>query len=95
MAKGVKTGGRQKGTPNKITASAREAFQHAFNTIGGHEALAQWAKKNPSDFFKLYARLISQDLNLGGQKDNPVSFNLAQRLDEAIMAREAARARPR
>ena len=53
-----KTGGRQKGTPNKLTKSAREAFQHAFDALGGAEALTDWAQKQPSEFYRLYGRLI-------------------------------------
>ena len=53
-----KTGGRQKGTPNKLTATVRENFIAAFNRIGGHHALAEWAEANRTEFYKLYARLI-------------------------------------
>lgn len=35
MAKGVKTGGRQKGTPNKLTSAAREAFLATFGNLEG------------------------------------------------------------
>lgn len=50
--------GRKPGVPNKLTKSAREAFQLAFEKNGGGAALARWAKKNPTEFYKLYARLI-------------------------------------
>src|SRR5438067_11440276 len=33
MAQGVKTGGRQKGVPNKITGEAREVFRRMFNSL--------------------------------------------------------------
>ena len=56
--KGKKTGGRQAGTPNKLTKSAREAFQLAFDGIGGAVTLVAWAQANPTEFYKLYARLI-------------------------------------
>lgn len=62
-AKGAKkTGGRKAGTPNKMTTTAKEAFQAAFDHIGGMHGLATWAKGNPGDFYKLYARLIPVDL---------------------------------
>jgi hypothetical protein len=32
-----KVGGRQIGTPNKLSLSAKEAFQHAFEANGGVE----------------------------------------------------------
>ena len=56
--KGKKTGGRVKGTPNKLTTSASEAFQHAFHVLGGSEHLTAWARAQPTEFYKLYARLI-------------------------------------
>jgi hypothetical protein len=34
------------------------AFQRAFELIGGIPRLALWAHDNPTDFYKLYARLL-------------------------------------
>ena len=34
------------------------AFQDAFELIGGVPRLAHWADSHPTDFFKLYARLL-------------------------------------
>ncbi len=56
-------GGRKVGAVNKITASAKEAFALAFEGMGGVSGLTEWAKANPSDFFKLYARLIPVELS--------------------------------
>lgn len=58
MAKGKKTGGRKAGQKNTLTKSAREAFQLAFQRMGGPSALTAWAEANPTEFYKLYARLI-------------------------------------
>lgn len=55
---GERRGGRQPGTPNKLTANAREAFQSAFDSIGGPDRLAGWARENETEFYKLFARLI-------------------------------------
>ena len=63
MANGYKTGGRVKGTPNKATVAAKTAFQMAFDGVGGAEALIAWARDNPTDFYKLYSKLIPQDVN--------------------------------
>jgi hypothetical protein len=50
--KGVpKMGGRQKGTPNRLTTTFREAVILAFDRIGGHQAFAQWAAENPTEFY--------------------------------------------
>lgn len=58
--------GRPPGATNKTTRSAREAFQHAFDKIGGAERLALWAKDNEAEFYKLYGRLIPVDVNASG-----------------------------
>lgn len=50
--------GRPKGAVNKTTKSAREAFQFAFEGLGGYAKLQEWATANPTEFYKLYARLI-------------------------------------
>ena len=50
--------GRVAGVPNKLTKSAREAFQLAFEGMGGYPKLQAWALDNPTEFYKLYARLI-------------------------------------
>ena len=56
--------GRPKGVPNKFTMNAKEAFQHAFDTIGGADALAKWAELNKTDFFKIYSKLIPTDVKI-------------------------------
>jgi hypothetical protein len=60
MPKGRKYGGRRKGTPNKATASVKAAFVEAFDELGGVAALVRWAKKNPTEFYKLCGRLLPQ-----------------------------------
>ena len=58
-----KIGGRQAGTPNKTTIAAKEAFQLAFDKIGGADGLADWASNNQGDFYRLYGRLIPVEAN--------------------------------
>lgn len=50
--------GRVKGSANKSTIAAREMFQRAAQGLGGLPALIDWAKDEPGEFWKLYARLI-------------------------------------
>jgi hypothetical protein len=48
-----------------------EAFTHAFEMIGGVPRLALWAHQHPTDFFKLYAKLLpstADDLQDATQK---------------------------
>lgn len=62
MAKGVKTGGRQKGTPNKATAEVKTALQEAFEHKGGVPALVAWADENPTEFYKLWAKMLPHEV---------------------------------
>lgn len=78
--------GRPAGTPNKTTMAAREAFQAAFDRIGGVERLGTWAEENPTEFYKLYGRLIPVDVNA----QHGVTDTFAKVLEEI-----AARGRPR
>jgi len=64
--------GRHKGVPNKATQSAREAFNLAFQGIGGAKALEAWAGENTTEFFKLYARLIPVE-HVGEGGEGPIS----------------------
>lgn len=63
MAAGHKTGGRQKGTPNKSTAAVKEALSLAFDGMGGVEQLQTWAQGNPTEFYKLWVKMLPQDVN--------------------------------
>src|SRR5688500_17505941 len=46
------------------SARAAEAFQQAFEIIGGIPRLAIWADANPDKFFPLYARMMTQTIDL-------------------------------
>jgi len=58
-----KTGGRKKGTPNRAGVEVKAALEKAFTTIGGHAALARWARQNPTEFYKLWSKLLPKDIN--------------------------------
>lgn len=63
MAKGRKTGGRQKGTPNVATRTVREAFVEAFALVNqGPTALGVWGRENPDKFYALSTKLIPTDI---------------------------------
>lgn len=58
-----KTGGRQVGVPNRLTTAFRQAVQHVYDDIGGHEAFSRWAKANPTEFYRIAARLIPTEMH--------------------------------
>jgi len=71
--------GRPAGTPNKSTMAAKTAFQMAFDKLGGWERLAEWAgsdNDNLREFYKLYSKLIPQDVTSGGDKLPAVTINV-------------------
>lgn len=57
-------GGRQKGTPNKMTADLREAIQGAFVQAGGQKYLQKVAEDDPRTFCKLLGMTLPKDVNL-------------------------------
>jgi hypothetical protein len=74
MAQGVKTGGRQKGTPNKITAFLKDAIlqaaeaAHDGGTVG---YLTEQANANPAAFMTLLGKVLPMQVEGG---ENPVSI---------------------
>lgn len=82
---GERRGGRKKGTPNKLTASVKEAFEIAFNELQQERGvrLTDWARKNTTEFYKLAARLIptgDDPLSSAGLTVNMAQFSLADGL---------------
>ncbi len=73
---GKKFGGRQKGTPNKTTASVKEAMQLAFEGIGGVPRLQAWAAENPDEFYKLWAKLIPTEVKTEVSGANGAPFTI-------------------
>lgn len=57
-----KSGGRAPGVPNKFTASFREAVLFVYQGIGGHEAFLKWARENPTEYYRIAARLIPAEM---------------------------------
>lgn len=62
MALGRKTGGRVKGVPNKNTTAVKEALQAAFEGIGGVKRLIAWAQEEPTEFYKLWSKILPQEI---------------------------------
>lgn len=63
MAAGRKTGGRKAGTPNKKTSEVKAALAVAFDSLGGVTALTEWAREEPTEFYKLWAKMLPAELN--------------------------------
>lgn len=59
---GERRGGRQKGTPNKTSASVKAALAQAFDEGGGVPALVKWMKDNRTEFYKIWSRLLPTEV---------------------------------
>lgn len=56
--KGVKTGGRGKGTPNVATKELKDMILGALDKAGGLEYLKRQAEENPSAFMTLVGKVL-------------------------------------
>lgn len=63
MAAGHKTGGRQKGTPNKVTAEIKDMIAEALSNKGGVKYLERQAEENPTAFLTLVGKIVPMQLN--------------------------------
>lgn len=91
MARGKKTGGRRRGSLNKTTLSVKAALIEAFEEMGGVAALVRWGKKNPSQFYALWGRLLPQEVKseLSGPEGGPIQHEFIDTLtpDDIFAAR--------
>lgn len=74
MAAGRKTGGRKKGTPNKVTADVKRAILDAFETAGAADYLAKVASEDPRTFCALLGKVLP--LQVSGDPDNPIKHRI-------------------
>ena len=63
--------------------TARSAFKAAFDLIGGSEALAAWAMDKPTEFYRLFARLIPLSADAGAAVD-PLEVEIVRFSDPDI-----------
>ncbi len=77
--KGNKEGkGRGKGTQNKHTIAFKQLLTTTYLALekkNGH-GLQKWAEKNPSDFYKICARLIPSEIELGVPEDKTFTLKI-------------------
>jgi hypothetical protein len=76
MPKGKKYGGRTKGTPNKFTKTVKEALQEAFEHLqtSPEANLKTWGENNPTEFYKLAAKLIPVQTQVTGLNGNAIQI---------------------
>lgn len=74
-----KTGGRVKGTPNKLTRTALEAISFAAEELGGGERLVEWVKESKDNekvfWGSVYPKLLP--LQLTGANGGPIQGDIS------------------
>ena len=74
MTQGYKTGGRQKGTPNKENRLLREMILQALDEQdgGGVEYLKKQASDNPASFMTILGKILPTQIS--GDDENPLTI---------------------
>ena len=70
--------GRKKGTPNKVSKSAKEAYVEVFERLGGADGLFTWARQDPGnlrDFYNWHSNKL-----IPTEKDVRVEIGDAEKL---------------
>lgn len=70
--KGVKTGGRVVGTPNKVNKALKDMILQSLDDAGGLAYLTAQAHENPKTFLLLLGRVLP--LQVTGEGDKPIEF---------------------
>ena len=69
-----KTGGRLKGTPNKVTTLAKDAIAAAAERLGGINRLVEWVRTDPANerifWSTIYTKLLP--LQVSGDPTAPL-----------------------
>lgn len=65
--------GRPKGVKNKTSKQAKENIEAVFVRLGSTSAMAEWARENKTEFYKIYARLLPVE---GPGKDGAHRFEV-------------------
>jgi hypothetical protein len=80
MALGRKTGGRQKGTPNKLTGNLKEQILEAASRAGGGDIatyLHTQAIENPGPFMALLGKVLPMQVT--GEDGGAIQLETIQR----------------
>lgn len=77
---GMKFGGRQKGTPNKVTLDLRNMILDVVDQMGGAERLKEWASSSKiaeqAFWTQVVPRILPKEVNVGGQPGNPLNLGI-------------------
>ena len=81
MAVGFKTGGRVKGTPNKVTGDLKAMILGALDKAGGLDYLADQAIENPGPFMTLVGKVLPHQVT--GADGGPIEMSIEDKRAKA------------
>jgi hypothetical protein len=83
--KGHRPVGRRAGTPNKMTAEAKQMLARCFEDIGGYEAFVKWVKSSPERLDTFYSKMWIKllPMNISSEEDHK---NVVYRSAEEVRA---------
>jgi hypothetical protein len=84
---GERVVGRQKGTPNALTASIKDAIHNAFEELGGTSYLVHVGRSDPRTFCALLGKLLPT--KLANADGSPLLAALTELTDAQLEARTA------
>jgi hypothetical protein len=78
VGKRPKTGGRRKGTPNNTTRALRDSLLEVFARLqdeagGGNAHFLDWARDNPTEFYKLTLRILPRAAIIPERPEDPIT----------------------
>lgn len=80
--KGVRLGGRAKGTPNKVTATLKDMVLQSLANVGGTAYLEQQSRDNPTAYLALIGKVLPLQIKEGGTE--PVVPTVVRHVYETI-----------
>lgn len=85
--------GRPKGVPNKLSRIAKDNIADVFEELGGIAEMKKWAQDNPTEFYRIYARLIPvEQVHSGSIAGNYIQIPTEQRDIDAVASAAGAAA---
>ena len=70
----ARIGGRQAGTPNKMTRTLKEMILQALDDAGGVAYLQRQAEENPGPFLALVGKVLP--MQVSGSDGGPIKINV-------------------
>ena len=75
---GIRLGGRQKGTPNKLTGELKAMILGALSNAGGQKYLEKQSRANPVAFMTLLGKVLP--LQHEGPEGGPIPIAVVERV---------------